>query len=72
MVPLSKIAVKLVHVGIHFLVLGIAAVGYASVVIFHHKEGLNHLYSLHSWLGIVTGVLFFTQVGHADSNSRYM
>lgn len=55
---MAKIAHAVIHVG----VLICAIVGYVSVFKFHHVNDINDLFSLHSWLGIITGALFLFQV----------
>lgn len=57
-----RAARKAVHLLLHLLSLGFAAVGLYAAVKFHHDAGLPDIHSLHSWLGIATIGLYALQV----------
>lgn len=57
----NKLAVKIVHTVLHggsmvFIILALIA-----VFEFHNHNNIPNLYSLHSWVGIATVVMFFLQ-----------
>jgi cytochrome b-561 len=58
----SRTAKKAVHLLLHLLSLGFAAVGLYAAVKFHNDVGLAHIRSLHAWLGIATIGLYALQV----------
>lgn len=57
----SKRSVKLLHGAIHLLALILSVVGFVAVFDFHNAAGIPNMYSLHSWFGMATLVLFCTQ-----------
>ncbi|KAJ0058543.1 hypothetical protein NL108_016634, partial [Boleophthalmus pectinirostris] len=58
----SKRNVKLLHGIIHLLALIITIVGMVAVFDFHRASKIPDMYSLHSWCGMATLVLFCAQV----------
>ncbi|XP_070707160.1 lysosomal membrane ascorbate-dependent ferrireductase CYB561A3-like [Pempheris klunzingeri] len=52
---------KLVHAGLMLLALLLSVLGLCAVFDFHRGLNIPHLYSLHSWVGICTVVLFTVQ-----------
>eukprot|EP00118_Oscarella_pearsei_P001415 m.7383 g.7383 ORF g.7383 m.7383 type:complete len:262 (+) comp18522_c0_seq1:45-830(+) len=61
LLPCSRPLKKAVHVILHVSSAGCAAFGIAAVFVVHQKEGYPHLYSLHSWCGLITAILFTAQ-----------
>ncbi|KAI4885666.1 hypothetical protein NFI96_026598, partial [Prochilodus magdalenae] len=57
----NKLPWKLLHAGLLLLSLLCAVVGLCAVFGFHNSNNTPNLYSLHSWVGIVTTFLFATQ-----------
>ncbi|KAG8447000.1 hypothetical protein GDO86_014444 [Hymenochirus boettgeri] len=57
----TKRATKILHGALHILALIISLVGIIAVFQFHSNSGIPHLYSLHSWLGIITFILYILQ-----------
>ncbi|XP_072299779.1 transmembrane ascorbate-dependent reductase CYB561 [Eucyclogobius newberryi] len=57
----SKKSVKLLHGTIHLLALIVSIVGIAAVFDFHRASQIPDMYSLHSWCGLATLVLFCAQ-----------
>ncbi|XP_061567768.1 transmembrane ascorbate-dependent reductase CYB561 [Cololabis saira] len=57
----ARKSVKLLHGTIHLLALIISIVGIVAVFDFHRKAQIPDVYSLHSWCGIATLVLFCLQ-----------
>lgn len=54
--------VKLTHGILHFLTVPCVVLGAVASMEYHRLKGLPHLYSLHSWMGILTVSLFVIQV----------
>uniref|UniRef100_A0A8C9VIG9 Lysosomal membrane ascorbate-dependent ferrireductase CYB561A3 n=1 Tax=Scleropages formosus TaxID=113540 RepID=A0A8C9VIG9_SCLFO len=52
---------KLLHAGLLFLAFFLSVLGLCAVFDYHKKGGIPNLYSLHSWLGMCTTVLFTAQ-----------
>lgn len=52
---------KAVHLTVQALALLMAVVGIWAAFKFHNAKGIDNLYSLHSWFGIITVVLFGLQ-----------
>lgn len=61
-VPLTKLIVKVAHGFIHAGVAVCIVVGLVAVFKFHNAYDLPNLYSLHSWIGLATVVMFGMQV----------
>ncbi|KAJ8396971.1 hypothetical protein AAFF_G00012940 [Aldrovandia affinis] len=57
----NKLPWKLLHASLLFLALILSILGLCAVFGFHNANGVPNLYSLHSWLGIVTTALFTAQ-----------
>lgn len=58
-----KLPWKIGHAVLHLLAFILTVLGLVVVFQFHNHENTVSLYSLHSWLGIVTVFLFACQVG---------
>ncbi|WAQ94708.1 CY561-like protein [Mya arenaria] len=58
---INKLYVKIVHAGLHVGALIFSAVGLKAVFDFHNLSNIPNLYSLHSWIGLTTVVLFGLQ-----------
>ncbi|XP_006899948.1 PREDICTED: cytochrome b ascorbate-dependent protein 3-like [Elephantulus edwardii] len=56
-----KLPWKVLHAALHLMAFVLAVLGLVAVFEFHNSHHINHLYSLHSWLGIVTVFLFACQ-----------
>ncbi len=57
-----KKRLKLAHASVMITAFVLACCGLRAVFNFHNGAGINNMYSLHSWLGILTVVLFIAQV----------
>jgi len=60
----NKFFVKLVHFGLQVVAFAISVWGLKAVFDFHNNNNIPNLYSLHSWCGLGTVVLFSCQVGN--------
>ena len=58
---MNKLYVKIAHGVIQILVILLAVLGLAAVFQYYRIEGYNHLYTIHSWLGVIAIVLFSLQ-----------
>lgn len=58
----TKRSKKLVHMSLQAIAFLLALVGIWAALKFHLDSNIDNFYSLHSWLGIFTVVLFFIQV----------
>lgn len=58
----SKRLVKILHAVMQFGALGFSSFALASVFSAHNEGGIANLYSIHSWLGLATFVMFALQV----------
>ncbi|KAJ0057262.1 hypothetical protein NL108_002182 [Boleophthalmus pectinirostris] len=56
-----KLVCKLVHAGMMFVALLLSILGLSAVFDFHRGFNIPHMYSLHSWVGISTVLLFASQ-----------
>ncbi|KAH7405116.1 hypothetical protein KP509_15G057100 [Ceratopteris richardii] len=52
---------KVVHLSLHFTALALGIVGIIAAFKYHNLNSIDNLYSLHSWLGLVTIILFGVQ-----------
>mmetsp|Transcript_4655 Transcript_4655/g.5263 ORF Transcript_4655/g.5263 Transcript_4655/m.5263 type:complete len:255 (-) Transcript_4655:104-868(-) len=61
--PLQQQQKKRIHLILHTTILVLTIVGLRAVFRFHNEASppIKNLYSLHSWLGLVTVILFFAQ-----------
>ncbi|XP_008328833.1 transmembrane ascorbate-dependent reductase CYB561 [Cynoglossus semilaevis] len=57
----EKKNVKMLHGLIHLLALVVSIVGVTAVFENHAASNITHMYTLHSWCGIITLILFFSQ-----------
>ncbi|NXP69772.1 CYAC3 protein, partial [Ramphastos sulfuratus] len=60
-----KLPWKLLHGVLALAAFTLAVLGLAAVFHFHNEQGTPNMYSLHSWLGLATVLLFSCQVGAA-------
>lgn len=61
-VPGTKKLKKLVHITLQFLAMFLSLVGLWAVWKFHDEKEIDHLYTLHSWLGLSCIIIFSLQV----------
>lgn len=59
---MRKKQLKLLHAGIHTTIVLLIIIAQVAVISFHNALGIPNFYSLHSWVGIVTMLIFFSQV----------
>lgn len=57
----AKKNVKILHGVVHLMALVISIVGLVAVFDFHRSSSIPHMYSLHSWCGLVTLLMFTVQ-----------
>ncbi|NXQ95543.1 CYAC3 protein, partial [Sagittarius serpentarius] len=62
-----KLPWKALHGTLALAAFGLAVLGLAAVFRFHNNYGTPNMYSLHSWLGLATMLLFSCQVGAAPA-----
>ncbi|TVU06311.1 hypothetical protein EJB05_49518 [Eragrostis curvula] len=60
-VPGTKKLKKLVHLALQFLAMLLSLIGLWAVWKFHDERKIDHLYTLHSWLGLSCVVFFSLQ-----------
>lgn len=58
----NKFVVKLVHFGLQLVAFCVAVVGLKAAFDYHNSNNITNLYSLHSWCGLITIILFTTQL----------
>ena len=66
----EKKIIKKIHAILHLLTLALFIVGAYTVFSIHDAKGTPNLYSLHSWFGLITMVLFFFQVSQPKTRRR--
>ncbi|XP_023541277.1 probable transmembrane ascorbate ferrireductase 3 [Cucurbita pepo subsp. pepo] len=57
----DKMTTKIVHMALHFVAICMGIVGINAAFKFHDMIKLEHMFSLHSWIGIVTFCLYGLQ-----------
>ena len=57
-----KVPLKVVHTIIQAAALVFAGVGLAAAFDYHDRTNAEHMFSLHSWLGLIIVILFGLQV----------
>jgi hypothetical protein len=67
-VPGTKKLKKLVHLVVQFLAMFFSLIGLWAVWKFHDERKIDHLYTLHSWLGLTCFIFFSLQVRLRDMN----
>jgi cytochrome b-561 len=60
--PWSHDVNKVIHLALHAIAIVLGAFGIYCAFKYHNESGIANLYSLHSWLGIGTIVLYTIQV----------
>ncbi|NXW23079.1 CYAC3 protein, partial [Circaetus pectoralis] len=60
-----KLPWKVLHGALTLAAFSLAVLGLVAVFRFHNNHGTPNMYSLHSWLGLATVLLFSCQVGAA-------
>jgi hypothetical protein len=60
--PFSHHTNKLIHIACHSLSIASVIGGMVAVFRFHNEHQIPNLYSLHSWVGMTTVVIFSLQV----------
>jgi len=58
----DKLPLKILHTVIQGAALIFAGVGLAAAFDMHNRAGIPNMYTLHSWLGLITVILFGLQV----------
>ncbi len=58
----NKTVVKILHMLLQVLALLCSGVGLKAVFRFHNKSGIPNMYSMHSWIGLPTFLMFGLQV----------
>lgn len=53
---------KVVHLSVQFLALFLSLIGLWAAIKFHNERGIDNFYSLHSWFGLASIILFGIQV----------
>ncbi|NWZ52639.1 CYAC3 protein, partial [Haliaeetus albicilla] len=62
-----KLPWKVLHGALTLAAFSLAVLGLVAVFRFHNNHGTPNMYSLHSWLGLATVLLFSCQVGAAPA-----
>lgn len=57
-----KVTGRFLHASFHIIALIIAVIGLAAAFDFHYHAKIPDLYTLHSWVGMATVILFSFQV----------
>lgn len=58
---MRKQKLKLVHAGIHSVVIICIIIAQVAVFDFHFAMKIPNLYTLHSWIGLITVIIYFAQ-----------
>lgn len=58
----SKVTMKFIHAGLHFVAFVLAVISTVAVFDFHNAAKIPNMYSLHSWLGLAILLLHCLQV----------
>ncbi|XP_066905324.1 plasma membrane ascorbate-dependent reductase CYBRD1 isoform X2 [Halyomorpha halys] len=58
---MRKQKLKLVHAGIHSVVILCIIIAQVAVFDFHNLSNIPNLYTLHSWIGLLTVIIYFAQ-----------
>lgn len=58
---LPKLILKIIHAALHFLAIIFSSLGLVAVFENHRKTNKADLYSLHSWIGLITFIMFCLQ-----------
>lgn len=61
-IPGTRRAQKTVHWLLHLIALLAGIIGIYAAFKFHHESGIPNMYTLHSWLGMITICLYGLQV----------
>ena len=57
----NKYRLKQLHALLNGCVIVLGGLGSAAAIVYHHQANIAHFYSLHSWLGIATWILYLSQ-----------
>lgn len=72
---MNKPVLKVTHASLHFLSMAAIIVAMVAAFSYHTAVASPHMYSLHSWIGMIAVVMFFLQVNyysHALETHRLM
>ncbi|XP_023600717.1 cytochrome b reductase 1 isoform X4 [Myotis lucifugus] len=58
----SKLLMKSIHAGLHFVAAILAIISLVAVFDFHNTLNIPNMYSLHSWIGLTAVILFMSQL----------
>ncbi|XP_045152971.1 lysosomal membrane ascorbate-dependent ferrireductase CYB561A3 isoform X2 [Echinops telfairi] len=64
-----KLPWKMLHAVLHLMAFVLVVLGLVAVFKFHNHQHISNLYSLHSWLGILTVFLFACQLFFSLKNT---
>ena len=68
----NKMVVKIMHSGLQFMALLCGGVGLKAVFRFHNAKGIPNMYTMHSWVGLPTYLMFGLQVsGYLLTSSHF-
>ena len=66
-----KFTLKVLHAVIQASSLIFAAVGLAAAFDYHNRVGIANMYTIHSWLGLITVILFGIQVVLVSASAKF-